>query len=345
MKIALVSSFVPFIQGGARNIVEWLEEKLLVHGHQVERFYLPFIDRAEDLFDQTLAFRLLDLTGACDRLIAFRPPSHVLRHPNKVLWFIHHIRPLYDLWDSPYSLVPHSRAGHAFRQAQIDIDTAAILEAQHVFTNSNVVAERLAKFNGVKATTLYPPILAPERFKNLGFGDEIVAVSRIEPHKRQWLLIEAMRHVKSHVKLRICGAGANPDHVQNLQDRIAQFGLGSKIAIENRWISEEEKADLVGKSLAVAYVPVDEDSYGYPSLEGGHSEKPVLTTADAGGVLELVSDGVNGLVSAPEPLALAEAMDSLYNNRDLAVRMGKANLSRIGELRIDWDRVVEALTS
>jgi glycosyltransferase involved in cell wall biosynthesis len=345
MKIALVSSFVPFIQGGARNIVEWLEEKLIAHGHRVERFYLPFIDRAEDLFDQTLAFRLIDLTGACDRLIAFRPPSHVLQHPNKELWFIHHIRPLYDLWDSPYSLVPHTRAGHAFRQAQIDLDTEALLESKHVFTNSNVVAVRLAKFNGVKASTLYPPILAPERFQNLGFGDEIVAVSRIEPHKRQWLLVEAMRHVKTPVKLRICGAGANPDHVKNLQDRVEQFGLASRIAIENRWVSEEEKADLIGRSLAVAYAPVDEDSYGYPSLEAGHAEKPVLTAADAGGVLELVSDGVNGLVAVPEPAAVAEAMDRLFTDRELAVRMGKANQARIGELRIDWNRVVEALTS
>ncbi|MDO9245520.1 MAG: glycosyl transferase family 1, partial [Phenylobacterium sp.] len=35
MKIVLASSFVPFINGGARFIVEWLEEKLLEHGHEV----------------------------------------------------------------------------------------------------------------------------------------------------------------------------------------------------------------------------------------------------------------------------------------------------------------------
>ena len=46
MRICLVSSYVPFINGGARFIVEWLEEKLREHGHEVERFYLPFIDSA-----------------------------------------------------------------------------------------------------------------------------------------------------------------------------------------------------------------------------------------------------------------------------------------------------------
>ena len=42
MKVALCSTFVPFVFGGARFIVEWLEEKLREHGHQVERIYLPF---------------------------------------------------------------------------------------------------------------------------------------------------------------------------------------------------------------------------------------------------------------------------------------------------------------
>ncbi len=345
MKIALASSVVPFIQGGARNIVEWLEQKLIEHGHDVERFYLPFIDRAEDLLDQTLAFRLIDLTQACDRLITFRPPSHVLRHPNKVLWFIHHIRTLYDLWDSPYSLVPHTPEGTALRQAVIDLDTETISEARRVYTNSNVVADRLAKFNGIKATTLYPPIYNPERFQNRGFGDEIVMISRIEPHKRQWLLVEAMQHVKTPVKLRLCGTGANPEHVQGLKERAQQLGIASRIVFEDRWISEEQKSARIGNSLAVAYVPVDEDSYGYPSLEAAHAKKPVLTTGDAGGVLELVIDGRNGYVVGPDAAALADAMDRLYSNRARTERMGKANLERLAELRIDWNTVVEALTA
>ena len=33
-------------------------------------------------------------------------------------------------------------------------------------------------------------------------------------------------------------------------------------------------------ALAVAYVPDDEDSYGYPSLEAAHARKAVLTASD-----------------------------------------------------------------
>ncbi|HMF00795.1 MAG TPA: glycosyltransferase family 4 protein [Terriglobia bacterium] len=345
MKIVIASSFVPFVHGGGRFIVDWLELKLREHGHQVERFFLPFIDRPEDLFDQILAFRLIDVSSACDRLIAIRPPAHVLPHPNKVLWFIHHIRSLYDLWDSPYRFVPDNPSGRAFRSALIDLDTRTILEAQRVFTNSQVVATRLQHFNGIAAKPLYPPILAPERFRHDRYGEEIVVICRIEPHKRQSLLVEAMRYVKTPVKLRLCGTSMGSVHLDEIAATIAKYEMQSKVIFENRWISEEEKVERLAPALAVAYLPQDEDSYGYCSLEAGHARKCVLTTNDSGGVLELVKDGVNGLIVPPDPLALAEAMDQLFVDRALTARMGEANRRRITEMAIDWTTVVDSLTS
>src|SRR5262249_9066528 len=54
-----------------------------------------------------------------------------------------------------------------------------------------------------------------------------------------------------------------------------------------------------------SYAPLDEDSYGYPSLEGSHANKAILTTTDSGGVTELVTDSINGYICAPEPQVLA----------------------------------------
>jgi glycosyltransferase involved in cell wall biosynthesis len=166
----------------------------------------------------------------------------------------------------------------------------------------------------------------------------------MEPHKRQHLLLEAMQHVKTPVRLRLCGTGSGADYVAKLQHLITSHGLGSRVVLEDRWISEDEKAERVGQALAVAYIPADEDSYGYPSLEGAHAEKPILTTSDAGGVLELVQDGINGFVVPPDPRALAEAMDRLYIDRTLARHMGLAAHQRIGELKITWSAVVDAMT-
>ena len=114
---------------------------------------------------------------------------------------------------------------------------------------------------------------------------------------------------------------------------------------EDRWISEQEKVDRLAPALAVAYLPKDEDSYGYCSLEAAHARKAVLTTTDSGGVRELVDDEINGFVVAADPLALADAMDRLYRDRARSERMGVANQHRLTELGIDWPTVIEKLTS
>lgn len=344
MRIVLVSSFVPHVYGGARFIVEWLEEKLLEHGHQTERFYLPFVEHPDDLLQQMAAYRLMDLSSWCDRLIALRPPAYAIPHPDKVLWFIHHIRAYYDLWGRPYGASPTRPADVALRRRLIAFDTATIAEARRVYTNSKVVSQRLREFNGLASEPLYPPLWRPERFRCDGYGSEIVMVSRVEPHKRQMLAIEAMQHVRSDVRLRLCGAASSSAYAAELQRTIASLGVRDRVAFDDAWISEEEKAEIIAGALAVAYFPHDEDSYGYPSLEAAHARKAVVTTSDSGGVLELVLDGVNGLVAEPSPKALAEAFDHLNRDRTLAARLGEANLSRLDELNISWDHVAGALT-
>lgn len=343
MNIVLASSCMPFVRGGGRFIVDWLEEKLIEYGHQVEKLYLPFEDRPDKLLEQISAFRLMDLSQAGDLLIAIRPPAHVLRHPRKVLWFIHHIRAFYDLWGEPFA-PPPTPANDAVRRALVALDNLAFAEAEAVFTNSQRVSERLTAFNGVASKPLYPPLLHPERFVCRGYGDEILAVNRVEPHKRQLLLVEAMAQVKSDVRLRICGKAFDAQYAEAIQRRIEDLGLSDRVRFEDRWIDEAEKADLVADALALAYTPMDEDGIGYPCEEAAHAAKAIITTTDAGAVLEFVSDGYNGLVAEPDPAAIAEAMDRLRAD-STAQRLGANNQARLAELAIDWSPVISALTA
>ena len=101
-RIGLISSAVPFIFGGGRFIVDWLEEKLRESGHSVETIYIPTTDDPDSIIEQLAAFRMMDLDEHFDLVITFRPPSHMVKHRRKVCWFIHHIRVFYDLWDSEY---------------------------------------------------------------------------------------------------------------------------------------------------------------------------------------------------------------------------------------------------
>ncbi|MFA5171086.1 MAG: glycosyltransferase family 4 protein [Sulfuriferula sp.] len=343
MKIALCSSAVPFINGGYRNIVDWLQIELLKAGHQVERIYLPHSDEPDLLLSQMAAYRWVDLTASADRIICFRPPAHVIPHPHKILWFIHHIRVFYDLWDTPYRCFNDDEKHQNLRDVLHRADTAALGEAKQVFTNSHVVSDRLQRFNNVGSKVLYPPVIQPERFHNQHFNDEIVYICRIVHHKRQHLLIEALRHTRTNVKLRICGKSDSDAYTQELQELIAASKLEDRVHFESKWIPEEEKIQILSECLAAAYLPLDEDSYGYPSLEASHSSKPILTTTDAGGVTELVKHGYNGLIAAPKPEALAEAMDQLFLNRANTQQMGLNAAQRIIELNISWPHVLEQL--
>jgi glycosyltransferase involved in cell wall biosynthesis len=341
MRVAICSSFVPFVYGGSRNIVDWLEAAFRTSGHDVERIYLPHADTPDLLIQQMMAYRWIDLSKA-DRLICLRPPAHVIPHPNKVLWFIHHIRVFYDLWDTPYRNFPDNAHYRGLREALHEADTTALKESQRIFTNSRTVSERLRRFNNIASEVLYPPIFQSERFFCRSQNDDIVCVSRIEHHKRQHLLVEAMRFTKTPVRLCIQGTG-DPDYASQLRSMIDRYKLRKKVTFGNLWIGEEEKIETLADCLAVAYLPIDEDSYGYPSLEASHSSKPILTARDSGGVLELVEDGVNGIVAEPSAQALAEAMDRLYLDRRTSARMGKCAKSRIEELDISWPHVLECL--
>ena len=95
-----------------------------------------------------------------------------------------------------------------------------------------------------------------------------------------------------------------------------------------------ELADHYARSLAVYYAPVDED-FGMVPFEAFLSERPVLTTADAGGPLEVVADRRTGLVTAPDAEAVAEACRWLAAHREEARAWGRAG--RAAAERVTWD--------
>ncbi len=343
MKVGIVSSSVPFIDGGYRNIVSWLTSQLAAAGHEVEEIYIPFSDEPHNLFPQLAAFRMIDLTDRADLIICIRPPSHLVIHPRKVVWFIHHIRIFYDLWHTQYRPFADTAATRATRDALVKVDTKALAEATKLFTISRTITKRIKDFNGIDSTVLYPPLHEPERYQNLGTGDEIVYVSRLEEHKRQHLLIEALRFSTSGAKVRLLGTSGGSEYGVHLKTLAAEKGIGDRLLLEDAWVQERDKVRYFGEALAVAYVPIDEDAYGYPTLEGAAASKAILTATDSGGTVEFVQDGVQGYVAEPTPEALGRAIDALYNDRARTTQMGLAAHARVGELGITWAAVLEGL--
>lgn len=344
MRVVIASTSVPFVDGGGRLIVKWTAEAMREAGHRVEEFYLPFPTTPRPTLSAIVGLRATPFETSCDRLIAIRWPSHVLRHENKATWFIHHYREVFDLWDTPHRAVPDNAEGRAYRESMRRIDNQGLAESRDLFSNSLIVRDRVRRFNGLDPEPLFPPLGGDiSRFHTDSFGDFIFYPSRITPIKRQLLAVQAMRYTKSGVRLVIAGRPESPRYEDQICAYVREHDLGDKVDLRLGWLDENDKTDLLATCLAVAYLPVDEDSYGYPSLEASHSGKAIVTASDSGGALEFVRDGVEGLVSAPNPQALAAAFDRLYEDRRATEQMGARSSRRRDELGISWSQTLPRL--
>ena len=122
-------------------------------------------------------------------------------------------------------------------------------------------------------------------------------------------------------------------------DIVGRLDLADRITFTGD-IDDRQLVGLYADALAVVYPPIDED-YGYVTLEAFLARKPIVTTTDAGGPLEFVEDGVNGIVAEPTAESIAAAIARLANDRTLARRLGETGFERARQ--ITWDGVVERL--
>jgi glycosyltransferase involved in cell wall biosynthesis len=349
MKILIASTFVPFIDGGGTQIVEDLRRELTARGFETDAVLLPLYSSYRTLSAQTLGIRLLDLNEEADnggdRLITIRYPSYALRHPNKVAWFIHHHREAYDLWGTEWGNMPDDEGGRRYRDLMHCSDNRYLRECHKVFTNSQIVADRLRRFNGLEADgVLYPPLPRDTLIRRGPFGDYLLYISRICPIKRQELAIRAMKHTDPAVKLVLAGTGDVAAYFEKIQAMVEREGLSGRVLLTG-WVSAERKAELLAGCCGALFLASQEDSYGYATLEAFHAGKPVITLNDSGGSLEVVENEHNGLVVPPSPEELAEAMNRLWRDRRHGQELGANAYQTPQQRQIHWDHVVEKLTA
>ncbi|HLY17768.1 MAG TPA: glycosyltransferase family 4 protein [Bryobacteraceae bacterium] len=346
MRILIATVKVPFVNGGAEIHAVELRQALIEAGHSAEIVAIPFKwYPPERILDQMLACRLLDLTETAsvpvDRLIALKFPAYLIPHPRKVIWLLHQHRQAYDLWQHPLNDLDKYENGADVRAAIQRADTELIPLAAHVFANSRNVALRLRTSCGVEAHPLYHPPQEAGLFYHAPAEDFLYFPSRINPLKRQDLVMEALALTRTPAKVRFSAPATEPA----LERKCLALARENALAGRVEWlgmVSNEAKRNLYARCLGVLYPPLDED-YGYITLEAMLARKPVITCADSGGPLEFVVHHGTGIVAEPRPEALAAAIDELWENRQTAARWGEAGRQRYDELGIAWDHVVEQL--
>lgn len=345
MKVIVLNNGVPFVRGGAEHLADSLVDQLTARGHEAELVRLPLRWHSPAAVADSMAAAAAVRMPEADRVIALKFPAYLVPHENKVVWLLHQFRQVYDLWDTPLQDLPNTAETHELRQAIIASDTRALRSARGLYCNSSVTADRLDRFNGLQATVLHPPHGDATVFRNDGFGDYVLAIGRVTASKRQHLLVQAMAHAPANVRLVVAGQPETPHDGELVRRLVEELGLADRVELILRYISDEEKVELLAGARAVAYLPHDEDSYGYVTVEGMLSGKPVITTDDSGGILQLVRDQATGLVTPAAPEALAIAMARLCADEKLSAEMGRAGRELVRELDLSWDSVLEKLLS
>jgi len=339
MRIAVCAPQVPFVRGGAEIVSERLVDELRKRDHAAELVTVPFKwYPGERVLTQAFLWRLVDLEEAdgapIDLVVATKFPSYVVRHSNKVVWLLHQFRQAYELDRTELGQFDESPEDRALRRAVHRLDKLALGEARKLFATSSNVAARLRRSTGLEAEVLaHPPQELPYRCDE--YGDFILSVGRIDRAKRVGLLIDALG---ADTSLRCVVAGEGPDRGR-LEQLARDRGLDGRAKFAGR-VSEQELADLYARCLAVYYAPVDED-FGMVPYEAFLAEKPVVTTTDAGGPLEVVGDRETGLVCEPTATAVAEACAWLRDHPDETRKWGQAGL-RAAE-RLTWDAAIDRL--
>jgi glycosyltransferase involved in cell wall biosynthesis len=341
MRIVVTHAQVPFAHGGAEVLAERLTEELNARGHEAALVTVPFKwYPRERILESAFVWRMLDLEEVegrkVDLLIGTKFPSYAARHPRKRVWLVHQFRQAYDLDRTELGQFGETAVDRATRRKIHDLDRGTLGEAERLFAISQNVADRLRDSLGLEAEVVLPP---PQEldYRCEAYEPFVLSVGRLDRAKRVDLLLEAAA-VEPALQVVVAGEGPDRDRLESIA---RTHGLNGRVEFRGR-VDAAGLASLYARAGAVYYAPVDED-FGMVPYEAFLSEKPVVTTTDAGSPLDVVADRMTGLVTAPRAGALAEAFRYLLDHPDDGRAWGRAGKD-VAE-RVTWDAALERLLS
>ncbi|MBF0265319.1 MAG: glycosyltransferase family 4 protein [Gammaproteobacteria bacterium] len=347
MRIAVLSTQTPFVNGGAECLAQNLVSACKSMGHEVDIVSHPFSDKTPQTIRQGIELwqreNVYSWNNIPDLIICLKFPCYYINFPNKVIWLLHQYRSVYDIWD--YLAQQGHQWNNKEQQLKVDIiklDNESLKQDNPVYTISKNVSNRLLNYNQIISFPLLHPAGLAEKIKQnkswISYQNYILAPSRLEPLKRQHLAIEALLYTKSRVKLILCGQGSEQ---KNMFQFIQQHKLHKKVKLLGH-VSDNELIKYYKKSRAVFFAPYDED-YGYITLEAMQNKKAVITCTDSGGPLQFIQHQHNGYIEEPDPIALAKRFDQLMNSSSLAKKMGNHANKTYKQLQLSWQNVVVKL--
>lgn len=326
-------------RGGAENLYEGLVKALRTAGHDATQIDVIVDESSFDgILEAYCKCYYLNL-DAYDLVISTKAPTYMVRHRNHISYLLHPVRVFYDMFDAEFNSKDPEKQEQRHIVQEFDKYGLDPVRIKRHYVIGEIVAQRMRDadsfWRDIPFEVVYPAPLISE-FPEPKPGEFIFLPGRLHPWKRVDLVIQALKFVKSDVKLMLSGVG---DDVARLKKLVNDLGLETRVEFLGR-LSNEELLNLYSRAIIIPFVPKNED-FGYITIEAFKTKKPVITCIDSGEPAKIVQNGVTGFVIEPDPNQLAEKINYCVENPDEVSRMGEQGYNSVQD--ITWSNVVTRL--
>ncbi len=223
----------------------------------------------------------------------------------------------------PKSAVHLVRTAAHILPTAIVANSLATLETLPPITRSSVL------YNPIIPDSVIPAVLRSTRSER---PMTVGIVGRLAPWKGQHVFLEAFAAAfcGENVRARVVGSAlfGEDAYAHSLEQQAKRLGIADQV--DFRGFREDIWHELMEIDVLV-HASISPEPFGQAVLEGMAAGLPVVASA-AGGPAELLTDGVDGLLTPPgDVTALAGVLRRLSADRSLRERLGAAATERSRE--------------
>lgn len=296
----------------------------------------------------SVAFRLAKLARSHDLLYANTQKAAVVGavaaklSGRPLIW---HLRDMLD-------------ASHFSRANRRVVVTLTNLAASRVIANSQATADAYRQAGGRVETVVVHNGVDPSPFDSIPVTDaasvraelgippeaKLAGVfGRLTPWKGQHVFLEALESDRlQEVHAAIVGEALFTDEDRHYADQLKERCRTGALAGRVHWLGQRSDIPQLMRACdVIVHSSTEPEPFGRVIVEGMFASRPVIA-AQAGGAVEIVQNGENGLLTAPgDASALAEALARLIDDPDFARRIAASGRAT-AETRFGLeDRVTE----
>jgi glycosyltransferase involved in cell wall biosynthesis len=244
----------------------------------------------------------------------------------------------------PYMLLCHCEQAAPRHARAVKRARTAFMAARHVGLLSHSLRERSENHLGVAlphAKLFQNPLQisspGPQPWPR-GETLRFAFVGRIEPVKGLHVAIEVLHSATWRNRDWLFDVYGGGEQQPALEEQVSNFGLADRV----RFQGVVTDIDAIWREHHVLLLPSRAEGVPNSMLEAMLSARPVIVS-NVGGIAEWVNDGENGyLLPQPNVLALEEAMERLWQNRQNLQHMGQRAFEQTSARR-DQDPVATLL--